>query len=229
MHNIRNFKDLVVREDNILLEEKGKRRTYCPKCFKEYNFNNPPHQLKCCHRLCRECISEVYSEVGDTVKLTCAIDSTTQDYPKPSALVGNEENKEQYNNLNSFLEITVPVDFELFNEIFYGEDHFADDEDLQVREVFIQGEGKFTEQLRSGSVISTLQNRKGNSLNREKFVEQLKYDCECPICMMLYCRENPPLMFECENHSYKICRDSMKLFLQMAEKREENLTLDCPI
>jgi hypothetical protein len=91
-------------------------------------------------------------------------------------LIENEENKEQFDNLNAFLEITVPVDFELFNEIFYENEDMLDDEDLEIREVFVQGEGKFYEQVRKNTVISSHKMAASSSLNRERFIEQLKYD-----------------------------------------------------
>jgi hypothetical protein len=68
-HNITYFKDIVVREDNIILETKGRKRDFCPGCLQKYSFNNPPHILNCCHRLCRECISDSYSNEGEKVAL----------------------------------------------------------------------------------------------------------------------------------------------------------------
>lgn len=101
----------------------------------------------------------------------------THSYNKPAALIENEENKQQFNNLSAFLEITVPVDFELFNEIFYADEFINDNEELEIREVYVQGEGKFTETLKNDQIISTTKlNQFASSLNREKFVEQLKYD-----------------------------------------------------
>jgi len=104
------------------------------------------------------------------------VDGDNHSYSKPAALIENEENKELFDNFNAFIEITIPVDFELFNEIFYNNEAF-DDEELEIQEVYVQGEGKFTQKLRSGTVISMTKGAIGNtSLNREKFIEQLKYD-----------------------------------------------------
>ncbi|CAI2383764.1 unnamed protein product [Moneuplotes crassus] len=229
-HNINEFRELVIREDNIIMEEKGKKRDFCPKCMKKYDFHNPPHALRCCHRLCRDCIRELYDENAPKIKIKCAVDEKEHEYPKPADLIENEENKERFDNFNAFIEITIPVDFELFNEIFYGDIAFGDEEELQIREVYVQGEGKFTEKLRSGTIVSMKKSAGlSTSLNREKFIEQLKYDCECPICLMFYTRENPPLIYHCRNHSYKICKESMAMFLKMAAKKNENLTIDCPI
>lgn len=154
----------------------------------------------------------------------------TYSYNKPAALIENEENKQQFNNLNAFLEITVPVDFELFNEIFYADEFADDNEELEIREVYVQGEGKFIETLKNNELISkTKSNQFASSLNREKFVEQLKYDWECPICLMFYTRSNPPLIYKCINHTYKVCKESMRMFLQIAAKKNEDMTIDWPI
>ena len=234
-HNINNYRDQVVFKDNQILEDQGKKRDFCSNWSKKYEFSNPPHTLKWCHRLCRNWIQiqyNKYDEGVEKVNIKWPIENIDQEYVKPAALL--EENKEQdFDNFNAFLEILFPVDYDLCNQIFYNEDAMLDDdeEELLMREVMVQ------ENLKDPSMNKTLSRmsmagetaRYRQTANREKFIEQLKYDCECPICMMCYRRENPPLIYQCKGHTYKICQDSMTIFIKMAEKKEENLTIDWPI
>ena len=152
-HNIWHFKELVIREDNVIMNQRGSKLTFCPGCKLEYEFNNPPYILSCCHRLCRNWISQYYKENSDTIIIPCGIDDFSNQYVKPKALLQDQENAEQFNNFNSFLEIVLQIDYELFDEIFNANNDF-ENEDLIIREVYIQGEGKFAERMKSNSIIS---------------------------------------------------------------------------
>lgn len=186
-HNINNHRDKVLAKDNQLLDEQGTKRDFCPSCHKKYEFSNPPHLLKCCHRLCRTCMNDQYSTVDSSetkIMIKCAVDNLENEYTKPAALL--EDHKEQeYDNFNAFLEILCPVDYELCNHIFYAED-VLDDEEMELREVMVQNrQPSIKKSTRMDSRIShTVDSVYRQTANREKFIEQLKYDCECPICMM---------------------------------------------
>ena len=47
--------------------------------------------------------------------------------------------------------------------------------------------------------------------------------------MMFYWRENPPLIYHWREHTYKICTESMRMFLESAKKDQQNLTINWPI
>ena len=232
-HNIHNFKDQVVFKDNQILEEQDKKREFCSNWNKKYEFNNPPHSLKWFPRFFQNWIQvqcSKYDKSVENVHIKWPVKNVDQEYVKPAALL--EDNKEQgLDNFNAFLEILFPVDYDLCYKIFYNEDAMiVDEEELKIREVMIQERFRDPTVNRTLSHMSISRDAKfRQTANKEKFIEQLKYYCECPICMICYRRENPPLIDQCKRHTYKICQDSMKIFIEMAKKRQENLIIDWSI
>jgi hypothetical protein len=52
-------------------------------------------------------------------------------------------------------------------------------------------------------------------------------DYECPICFLIYSRENPPIILECEHHQYRFCKN--QLWDNWRAMTDKTLTIGCPI
>jgi hypothetical protein len=53
---------------------------------------------------------------NEKVTIECPIEKVSHAYAKPAAMIENQGG-DDFNNFNDFLEIVLPVDLELFNDI----------------------------------------------------------------------------------------------------------------
>jgi len=57
------------------------------------------------------------------------------------------------------------------------------------------------------------------------------YDIECPICMLCYSKENPPINLYCSEHQsrpFVLCKNEM-IYYYMKSDKKKDMAINCPI
>jgi len=83
-------------------------------------------------------------------------------------------------------------------------------------------------------IPKTLTTKKITSLKEEtkkNREEDFFYDIECPICLLCYSHDNPPINLKCPehpDHPFVLCKNEM-IYYEMKAGKGRDMEVNCPI
>mmetsp|Transcript_4077 Transcript_4077/g.3013 ORF Transcript_4077/g.3013 Transcript_4077/m.3013 type:complete len:254 (+) Transcript_4077:1694-2455(+) len=204
-----------------------------------------PYLLKCNHNICNSCLEKVYNQSQDqTVSYICHIEGERSEFVKPSFYFEGAVVRE---TLANFLKLSVTMNTGLLQLLHneknkreqmqrYIEKRMAMVKEMRARagrREMREVEEEYDEEDMADIEESKdfKQTVKSNHSPGTATVTDILYDIECPICLLCYSHENPPINLYCQqhpNHPFVLCKNEIMYYVLKAGS-EQNTVVSCPI
>jgi hypothetical protein len=183
-----------------------------------------PCLLKCGHNICKICVQKEYTKTKGTlpeIRIQCTYDIIPSTFVKPSNYFEGSSIKESFDN---FWKLSVTVNtalMQLLAKEKMGYEIAVKDKDNADFEGLSEEPHDKVEESKIEEVQMT---------TKPGEVEIL-YDIECPICLLCYTKDNPPINLHCSqhpNHPFVLCKNELMYYYFKHEKAKD-MVIGCPV
>ncbi|CDW77108.1 UNKNOWN [Stylonychia lemnae] len=142
----------------------------------------------------------------------------------------NDANARQQKEFMEFWKYNVTVNAALLS-ILQRLKHLIDGEDMPFQqvnqEINMRMSHNWDEALDEQQLNDLINPKTAQSALQDQFI----YDIECPICMLCYSEDNPPINLICSEHKeypFVLCKNDM-MYYALKAGSDKDMTISCPI